>query len=84
MGRNDKNSTRAGRSIDNLDDRKNASPTDPGQGRPHGRRMPHYSDEILENEENAALDHVQVSAVGDIAEDGKIIVTGDPQKRSPN
>lgn len=40
-----KNSTRAGRSIDNLDDRRNAVPTDPGQGSPHGRRMPHYSKE---------------------------------------
>jgi len=40
-----KNSTRAGRSIDNLDDRRNAVPTDPGQGSPHGRRMPHYNDE---------------------------------------
>ena len=80
MNRNDKNSTRAGRSIDNLDDRKNAAPTDPGQGRPHGRRMPHYSDDILENEENAALDHVQVSAAGDIAEHGGTVVTGGPRK----
>jgi hypothetical protein len=81
MNRNDKNATRAGRSIDNLDDRKNSVPTDPGQGSPHGRRMPHYSDEILEDEKNAALDHVQVSAVGDVAENGKIVATGDPQKR---
>ena len=28
----DKNSTRAGRSIDNLDDRKNPTPVDPGEG----------------------------------------------------
>jgi hypothetical protein len=83
MNRNDKNSTRAGRSIDNLDDRKNPIPTDPGQGSPHGRKMPHYSDELLEDEENAALDHVQVSAVGDIAEDGETVVTGGPQKRPP-
>jgi len=81
MNRNDKNATRAGRSIDNLDDRKNPVPADPGQGSPHGRRMPHYSDEILEDEKNAALDHVQVSAVGDVAENGEIVVTGDPQKR---
>jgi hypothetical protein len=80
MDRNDKNSTRAGRSIDNLDDRRNPSPTDPGQGSPHGRRMPHYSDEILEDEENTALDHAQVSAVGDIAEDGKTVATGGPRK----
>jgi hypothetical protein len=38
------NSTRAGRSIDNLD-RKNPVPVDPGQGSPHGRRMPHYDEE---------------------------------------
>jgi hypothetical protein len=80
MGMNDKNSTRAGRSIDNLDDRKNPVPTDPGQASPHGRRMPHYSDEILEDEEKSALDHVQVSAVGDIAEDGEAVETDDPQK----
>jgi hypothetical protein len=84
MDRNDKNSTRAGRSIDNLDDRKNPSPTDPGQSSPHGRRMPHYSDEILEDEENTALDHAQVNVTGDIAEDGESVVTGGPQKRSPN
>jgi hypothetical protein len=82
MDRNDKNSTRAGRSIANLDDRKNPAPTDPGQGSPHGRRMPHYSDEAREAEENAALDHVQVSAIGDIAEDGEIVGTDDPQKHS--
>jgi len=41
-----KNSTRAGRSIDNLDDRRNAVPTDPGHGSPHGRRMPQYDEEI--------------------------------------
>ena len=79
MDRNDKNSTRAGRSIDNLDDRKDPASTAPGQGSPHGRQMPRYSREILEGEENAALDHVQVSAIGDIAEDGEIVVTGDPQ-----
>jgi hypothetical protein len=43
------NSTRAGRSIDNLDDRRNAVPTDPGHGSPHGRRMPHYDKEIGRN-----------------------------------
>ena len=40
------NSTRAGRSIDNLDDRRNAVPTDPGHGSPHGRKMPQYDTEI--------------------------------------
>jgi hypothetical protein len=81
MDRKDKNSTRAGRSIDNLDDRKNAVPTDPGQGSRHGRRMPRYSNEILEGEEDAALDHVQVSAVGDIAGDGEIVGADVQQKR---
>jgi len=74
----DKNSTRAGRSIDNLDDRKNPVPTDPGEGTPHGRKMPQYRDEILEEEEKAALDHVQVSGIGDVAEDGKIVETKQP------
>ena len=45
MDTQEKNSTRAGRSIDNLDDRRNAVPTDPGRDSPHGRRMPHYEDE---------------------------------------
>jgi hypothetical protein len=72
---NDKNSTRAGRSIDNLDDRKNPTPVDPGARSPHGRKMPHYRDDILEEEENAALDHVQVSGIGDVAEDGHIVPT---------
>jgi hypothetical protein len=67
-----KNSTRAGRSIDNLDDRKNAVTTDPGQGSRHGRETPRYKDEILEDEEKAALDHVQVSGVGDVSQDGTI------------
>jgi hypothetical protein len=48
------NSTRAGRSIDNLDDRRNAVPTDPGQGSPHGRRTPHYDKEIELNRQPAA------------------------------
>jgi hypothetical protein len=76
----DKNSTRAGRSIDNLDDRKNRVATDPGEGTPHGRKMPRYRDEILEEEEKAALDHVQVSGIGDVAEDGKIVETKQPAR----
>lgn len=67
------NATRAGRSIENLDDRKNAVAVDPGQGSPHGRRTPRAKDDILIDEEKAALDHVQVSGVGDIAEDGEIV-----------
>ena len=50
-GRSKPNSSRAGRSIDYLDDRKRAG-TDPGvsgvagPGTPgHGRRMPHYTDD---------------------------------------
>jgi hypothetical protein len=83
MTMNDRNSTRAGRTIDNLDDRKNAVPTDPGQGTPHGRRMPHYRDEILEDEEKAALDHVQVSGIGDVVEGRGIVGTDLPAPRPP-
>jgi hypothetical protein len=68
-----KNSTRAGRSIDNLDDRKNAVATDPGQGSRHGRRTPRYKDDVLAEEQKAALDHVQVSGTGDVSEDGRIV-----------
>ena len=74
----DKNATRAGRTIDNLDDRKNDLPIDPGAGSSHGRKMPHYRDEILEKEETAALDHVQVSGIGDVAQDGQTVET-EPQ-----
>jgi hypothetical protein len=79
---NDKNSTRAGRSIENTDDRKNPVPVDPGENSPHGRRMPHYRDDILEDEENAALDHVQVSGIGDIAEDSVVPDPVRPTKRT--
>jgi hypothetical protein len=81
MTMNDKNSTRAGRSIENSDDRKNAVPTDPGAGTPHGRKMPQYRDEILEEEKKAALDHVQVSGIGDVVEGGKIVETKQPAER---
>jgi hypothetical protein len=47
--------------------------------------MPHYSDEILAGEEDAALDHVQVSAGGDNVEDGETAITGGRQKNDrPN
>jgi hypothetical protein len=75
-----KNSTRAGRSIDNLDDRKNRK-ANPGEGDPHGDREPDYEDDILEDEEKAALDHVQISGVGDIAEDGEVV--GDQPAEKP-
>jgi hypothetical protein len=45
--------------------------------------MPHYSNEILASQENAALDHVQVSAGCDNVEDGETVITGGRQKRSP-
>jgi hypothetical protein len=79
---NDRNSTRAGRGIDNLDDRKNPTPVDPGAGSPHGRKTPQYRDEILKDEENAALDHMQVSGIGDIAEDHEAVMTDGRPKRS--
>ena len=72
MTLDDRNSTRAGRSIDNLDDRKD-SKTNPGNRDPHGNREPDYKNDILETEENAALDHIQVSAAGDVAEDGEAV-----------
>jgi hypothetical protein len=83
MRANDKNSTRARRSIANLDDRKNAA-SDPGSGDPHGRRMPHYKNDLLEDEEEAALDHVQVSGIGDVAEDGKVSTNDHPAKHRPS
>jgi hypothetical protein len=67
------NSTRAGRSIVNLDDRRRAT-TNPGNDDKTGNEMPHYEDEILEEQETAALDHVQVSAIADEAEDGETSV----------
>ncbi len=67
-----KNATRAGRTIDNLDDRKDPK-TNPGDRDPTGNEEPDYEDDILEDEEKAALDHVQVSGTGDIAEDGEVV-----------
>jgi hypothetical protein len=64
------NSTRAGRSIDNLDDR--GSGTTGAGGEKTGNEMPSEKDEVLEEQETEALDHVQVSAIGDVAEDGEI------------
>ncbi len=75
-----KNSTRAGRSIDNLDDRKGRK-ENPGDGDPTGNPEPDYSDDILQYEENAALDHVQVSDTGDIAEDGESVGNDLPADR---
>ena len=72
MTLDDKNSTRAGRSIDYLDDRKDQN-ANPGDRDPHGNREPDYKDDILETEEKAALDHIQVSGGGDIAEDGEVV-----------
>jgi hypothetical protein len=78
------NSTRAGRSIENLDDRKNAVATDPGSGTTHGRAMPRYKDDILIEEETAALDHVQVSNIGDIGEGGHVLETDEtPPDKKP-
>lgn len=63
------NSTRAGRSIENLDRPRNTA-IDPGQGDAHGRKMPRYQDDIVVTETKDALDHVQVSGIGDMTEDG--------------
>ncbi len=75
------NSTRAGRSIENLDRPKNTA-IDPGQGNPHGRKMPHYKDDIVVKEATDALDHVQVSGIGDMTEDGQEVQTVKKRKDS--
>lgn len=80
MTQNDRNSTRAGRSIGNLDDRKSGS-TDPGSGSPHGRKTPDYENDIRVGEQTAALDHIQVSGIGDVTEDGRIKPTASTPKR---
>ncbi len=49
------NSTRAGRSIENLDRPKNTA-IDPGQDDAHGRKMPRYKDDIIVEETKDALD----------------------------
>ena len=80
MAHNDKNSTRTGRSIENLDNPKN-TPIDPGSGSAHGRRTPEYKDDIIVQEQKAALDHVQVSALGDQLENGTIVSDHSTKKR---
>ncbi len=74
MAADDLNSTRAGRSIENLDRPKHTA-IDPGDGSPHGRKTPRYKDDIVITETKDALDHVQVSGIGDIAEDGREVPT---------
>jgi hypothetical protein len=73
------NSTRAGRSIDNLDKPKHTA-IDPGSGTSHGRKTPRYADEVVAKEGKDALDHVQVSGIGDIAEDGREVPTVKSEK----
>ncbi len=70
MAKQHLNSTRAGRSIDNLDNAKDV--TNPGNGDPHGNRMPKYEKEMLEEEATDALAHIQVSAIADKTEGGKV------------
>lgn len=71
-----KDANRTGRAIENLDDRRDPN-TNPGDRDRHGNRMPDHNKDILETEEEAALDHVQVSGTGDVAEDGEIVGDGD-------
>jgi hypothetical protein len=52
------NSTRAGRAILNLDDRK-ISTTNGGEKDNDGNAMPRYEDEILEQKATAALERAQ-------------------------
>jgi hypothetical protein len=74
------NSTRAGRSIENLDRPKNTA-IDPGQGDAHGRKMPRYKDDAVIKEAKDALDHVQVSGIGDMTEDGREVQTAKNRKQ---
>jgi hypothetical protein len=74
------NSTRAGRSIENLDKPKNTA-IDPGQGDAHGRKMPRYQDDVVVEEAKDALDHVQVSGIGDMTEDGREVQTAKNRKQ---
>ena len=74
------NSTRAGRSIENLDKPKHTS-IDPGSGTAHGRKVPRYEDDVVAQEGKDALVHVQVSGIGDIAEDGREVPTVKREKR---
>ncbi len=67
------NADRSGRTIENLDDRKNPA-ANPGAKDPHGRKMPDYADDIVQNEANAALKHVQTSGIADVDQDGTISV----------
>ncbi len=76
------NSTRAGRSIENLDKPKNTA-IDPGQGDAHGRKIPRYKDDVVVKEGKDALVHVQVSGIGDMTEDGGEVQT-ENQKQSPS
>ena len=66
MGSDHKNVTRTFRRIDSLDDRKDTSAGE-GNGLRQGRRAPGYSDDARVK---AALDHVQVSGIGDITVGG--------------
>ncbi len=74
------NSTRAGRSIENLDKPKNTA-IDPGQGDAHGRKMPRFQDDVIAKEAKDALDHVQVSGIGDMTEDGGEVQTAKNRKQ---
>ena len=76
MWQGERNSSRAGRSIDNLDDRRLGT-ADPGAGDPHGNRMPDYKTDILQDEQNAALDRVPVSGIADVAPEDEIGGKGD-------
>jgi hypothetical protein len=73
MASKNANATRSGRTIENLDDRGKGA-ANPGNKDPHGRKMPHDADNIIEDEANAALEHVQTSGIADVDQDGTVSV----------
>jgi hypothetical protein len=53
----------------------------PGKSKTAQRKAPLSNSPGLVAEETAALDHVQVSAVGDVSESGKVVGVDRPQKK---
>jgi hypothetical protein len=73
MASKNSNATRSGRTIENLDDRGKGT-ANPGNEDSHGRKMPRYADDVIEDEANAALQHVQTSGIDDVDQGGAVSV----------
>jgi hypothetical protein len=73
MGSKNANATRSGRTIESLDDRGKGT-ANPGNKDRDGRKMPHYKDDVVEDQANAALKHVQTSGIADVDQDGTVSV----------